>query len=156
MAELLVRVVDKRGTNLYLDCQCTKRGDVIVAQPDGWPWGKEEVSNPDWRIIKIPGAAPESFASLLQPELAPDPRNPPRTLQRRWYHLDLDDPSLDEALKVYVSDGSRQSASIVVSRVKGGTAGESIVEDLLALTKQRPSIPDPAVIGDDPPEWVIG
>ena len=61
MSELLVRVHDKINEDFYLNCQCTKRGDVIVARPDGWPWGKEELANPDWRNRKPPQHGMKTF-----------------------------------------------------------------------------------------------
>ena len=57
MAEMLVRVVDKIGADVYKNAQCTKRGDVIVAQADGWGWGTQEQVNPHYRIVKLPGDA---------------------------------------------------------------------------------------------------
>jgi hypothetical protein len=62
MCELLVVVVvDQVGDDFYKDCMRYKAGDVICCQPDGWLWGKLEIANPNWRIIKFPGVDPEKF-----------------------------------------------------------------------------------------------
>ena len=46
--ELLVRLVDKGAAE-----DCSKRGDVIAAAPDGWAWSSEELTNPDWVIVRV-------------------------------------------------------------------------------------------------------
>lgn len=73
MCELLVRVVDKTHPNTILDARTSKAGDVIVICDDGWRWGAKERESP-FRIIAVPGEAPERFAHLLANEshLGPD------------------------------------------------------------------------------------
>lgn len=111
MCELLVRVVDKTNPDdPYLDAQLTKRGDVICVQPDGWPWGTEELKNPDWRIIKLPGVNPEALAAFLSPEIDTDPAQPSKVLQRRAFKLDLDHAVLADAASV-LADGERKHAT---------------------------------------------
>ncbi len=44
--ELLIRTVDKSDEET-----ASKRGDVIVFQPDGFEWSVLERSNPEWVII---------------------------------------------------------------------------------------------------------
>jgi hypothetical protein len=67
MAEVLIRVVDKvNPTDPAKDQLCFKAGDVIHVAPDGWGWGSEEVTNPDWRIVKLPGFDPALLADLLE------------------------------------------------------------------------------------------
>lgn len=46
--EILCRIVDKGPGD-----DCSKRGDIISVQPDGWAWSNEELTNPDWRIIAV-------------------------------------------------------------------------------------------------------
>lgn len=60
MSELLVRIVDKGGDAL------TQAGDVIAACPDGWGWGRMELANPEWIIIRVPGVDPAAFADMLE------------------------------------------------------------------------------------------
>lgn len=74
MAEVLIRVVDKvHPTDAVLDRQLTKFGDVIHVAPDGWPWGSEELINPEWRIVKIPTLDPALVLDMMEPEYtAPD------------------------------------------------------------------------------------
>lgn len=106
MAELLVRVMDKTSANPLLDCKLTKRGHVICVQPDGWTWGLEEVANPAWRIVRVPGVDPSDLTGLLAPEPEVDPKNPSLYLQRRAFKLDLDHPEISKAaLRTFFDDG---------------------------------------------------
>lgn len=138
MAELLVRVVDKTNPDPLLDCKLTKRGMVIAVQPDGWQWGFEELANPDWRIIRVPGVDPSQFGGLLAPEPEIDPQNPSRVLQRRAFRLNLDDSRLDDAgFRTDLSDFAQititQADALVT--VNGRQALE--VAKLSALNKSR-------------------
>lgn len=90
MCEMLVRVVDKTNSDPLLDAKCTKRGDVIVIQPDGWVWGSAELTNPHWRIVKIPGLTVSSCLGFLGPELNTDPNNPNYRLRKRLFKLNLE------------------------------------------------------------------
>lgn len=89
MAELLVRVIDKINDDPVLNTKCMKRGDVVVVCPDGWGWSKEELTNPFWRIIKMPNLSMEEANRFLAPELDTDPNQPSKTLQRRAFKLDF-------------------------------------------------------------------
>lgn len=90
MCELLVRVFDKTNSDCpYLDAQCHKRGDVIAVNEDGHLWGKEELANPDWRIIKVPGVRRSDATGFLARELDDDPSKPSRVLQARAFSYDL-------------------------------------------------------------------
>jgi recombinational DNA repair protein (RecF pathway) len=67
MAELLIRVVDKvHPTDPAKDQLCFKAGDVIHVAADGWPWGSEELTNPEWRILKLPGVDPALVEDMLE------------------------------------------------------------------------------------------
>ena len=68
MCEVLIRVVDNVQTDPILNAQCTKAGDIIHVAADGWPWGKEELINPEWRIVKLPGVSPSLLLDLLEVE----------------------------------------------------------------------------------------
>lgn len=70
MAEILLRVVDKTNEDKALDAQCSKRGDVIVVKPDGWPWGTEELKSDFWRVVKLPGVDPDALTDLAMPQFA--------------------------------------------------------------------------------------
>lgn len=56
MCELLVRVRDKDSRGIDQRVLQHMAGDVVVIMPDGHQWGSAEVSNPDWRIFKVPGS----------------------------------------------------------------------------------------------------
>lgn len=89
MAELLVRIVDKTSTDPYLNAQLTKRGDVIVVVEDGHRWGRDELANTEWKIIKVPGVKASDVSGFLAPEPNGDNANPSRVLQRRAFRFNL-------------------------------------------------------------------
>lgn len=82
--ELLVRIVDKEGSPLL-----GKRGDVIHVAPDGHQWGKEELSNPDWRIIHVPDLSQVEADALLANEKPPDLDKQYTMLRKRAFRLRL-------------------------------------------------------------------
>lgn len=105
MAEFLVRVVDKVNSDIYLDSKCLKAGDVVVVCPDGWAWGKEELTNPDWRIVAIPAVSVTQAQAFLAPELDTDPTRPSRLLRRRAFRIDL--TLLPAAWQAWIADATR-------------------------------------------------
>lgn len=106
MCEILLRVVDKTNVNLDLSANLLKRGDVVVVREDGWAWGKEELRNPDWRIIKIPGVAALFAEPFLGPELASEPTDATR-LRKRAFSFDMQNQSLPTAFKSWLADSNR-------------------------------------------------
>lgn len=90
MMQLLVRVVSKVDPkDPVKDAQLTKAGDVIVYKQDGEEWGIQELKNPDWRIIQVPGMTEEEAIALTSPELPPNLDREYPLLQRRAMKLDL-------------------------------------------------------------------
>jgi hypothetical protein len=69
MCEILVRVTDKVNEKDPLqDALCLKRNEAIAVCEDGHPWSKLERSNPDWRIIALPGIPRRQMTYLLEPD----------------------------------------------------------------------------------------
>lgn len=101
--ELLVRVVDKNGSPLL-----GKRGHVIAACPDGWPWSPAELLNLDWRILSVPNLPQAEADSLLAPEAGDRAVN---VLRKRGLVLDLD--GLPAGLKAKL-DGDRAQGHVAV------------------------------------------
>lgn len=125
MAELLVRVVDKvNADDFYLDCQCTKRGDVIAVVPDGWDWGREERANPEWTILSVPDMSVGEAQMLVSAEPA-QALAPSRTLQRRAFGLDLDGLDAARLDAAQIRAHMIRKASIADPLVIGG-ASETI------------------------------
>ncbi len=146
MAELLVRVHDKINPDFYLNTKCTKRGDVIDVEADGWPWGSLELSLPFFRIIKMTGFPVATARSWLAAEVDVDPLNPSKTLQRRASFLAIDNPALiaalPPALAAYLADDTRAAPTFTLPLVNA-LAFQSLV------TLKAPIV-DPAVIGAAP------
>ena len=88
MAELLVMVEDRVSPDPHRNVKLPKRGDVVVACPDGWPWSPAERTAPFWTIVRCPGLPADATSGLLAPE--PGDEIVQRTLQGRAFGLDLD------------------------------------------------------------------
>lgn len=70
MCEVLIRVYDKvNAGDAVLDRQASKAGDIIAVQPDDWGWTAKELANPDWRVVKLPGIDPATWADMLEPDV---------------------------------------------------------------------------------------
>lgn len=138
MAELLIRVHDKINADFYLNCQCAKRGDVIVICEDDWGWSAIERTTAEWRILRAPESAAD-LSGLLAPEPATHPTRRSRTLQRRQFHLDLD--RMTGPLKQYIDDDSRAAPLFALA------AGE-----IGNYHRRRPPIADPSGAA---PDWNI-
>jgi hypothetical protein len=122
MCELLVRVIDKvNADDPYLDAQCTKRGDVIVAVPDGWEWGRAELDDPQYSIVRVPLVPLAVGESFLGREFNTNPSAPSRMLQRRAFRLDIDALPADTATMT--------------------------ADDIMARKVRKPKRPDPNILG---------
>lgn len=64
MCELLLRMADKRGTRV--NETVSMAGDVIAIRRNGWPWGRLEVSNLEWRIWRLPNVDENALLDLLE------------------------------------------------------------------------------------------
>lgn len=85
MCELLVRIVDKTNPDSpSQSAKLLKRGDVVVACPDGWPWSTLEQQSTDWRILRVPGVAVSGVSNLTLGQSG----------KRRDNQLNLDHPSV--------------------------------------------------------------
>lgn len=139
--ELLVRIRNKTSPDVYQNCRLTKRGDVIAVRPDGHPWGKRELSNPDWRIIRVPISLAEAGALIDK-----EPGNPRtnRMLQRRSFYLNVDWSELPAGVKSWILDDTRQEP------IRQFTAAA-----IRSIVAQRTALTDPNVLGPQN-ENVIG
>jgi hypothetical protein len=146
MAELLVFAQDQIGADIYKDTKRYKRGDVVVVCEDGWNWGIEELKNPLFRIISIPGMSVSEASQFLAPEVDTDPLNPSKTLKRRAFKLDVD--ALGKGVTDWFADEKRS-----VEKVQAADVGLSKA-DLIAVKVEKGKTTDPAIIGDV--EAVIG
>ncbi len=107
LMELLIRIVHRSETPLAPKIGESLAGDVIVACPDGWAWTKTELTNPDWRIIRVPLTQTECDA-LTSMERIPD--NAPRGTigQRRKINFDLF--KLQVLAKAFMADDKRKTS----------------------------------------------
>jgi hypothetical protein len=138
MAEFLLRVVDKVNTDPVLNTKCTKRGDVIVVQEDGWAWGLRELTDPQYRLLRVPAMSLSEARTFVAEEQDVNPQAPSRMLLRRAFKLDIDHPIVPIPVKAWLADATRATPLLVLN------LNISIVRGLKVL---KPSIPDPQIIG---------
>lgn len=144
MCELLLRVTNSalRGDPLF-DSKASRRGDVIVVVPDGWAWGAKELTNPFWRIVKLPNVSLSVGEMLVaeEPQVGPEPV---RTRQFRWYNLVMNHAELPAAFRTWLADDTRAQPTITVTRIKfAKDIGSDIV--LTDVFVKKAPIPDPAL-----------
>lgn len=84
MAEILLRIIDSGP-----DAPHSKRGDAIAICPDGWNWSPRELSNPDWRIVRVVGLSESVELDLITPEPQVDSADLAPKLFRLW-KVDVD------------------------------------------------------------------
>lgn len=131
--QLLVRVKDKINPNSeILSAKLMKRGDVVHVADENHVWGTKELSNPDWRILKVE-LTKEQAESLLAPEHPPDLLKEYKMLRKRAIRLNLD--SMDVATNLL---DTRDDPKSVFEK--------SFVESAIEV-KERLAEPD--VIGDE-------
>lgn len=137
MCEVLLCVVDhSHPTNIYLDTKLPKRGDIIDIVADGHLWGGMELSDPDWRILRLPGIDRATLSDWLV-RGAPQLRSGDHDTQLYRLHMaDLDHVAIPSALTVWLNDASRAVPIATVPAI------------LLATVRiSRPLVTNPAVIG---------
>lgn len=152
MPDIILRVRDEESQDFYRNCAASKAGDVIVVLPDGWEFSGDELTLPEWRIVRFPvkdAAANDRITLLLETFLAPELADSPlplfRTRQAKAFSFDLASPALPADLRGYLADDSRKQASFTLS------LSDADLEALLTAVKVRkPRIADPAVLGNDP------
>lgn len=136
MAELLIRVADKVSTDFYNNARITKRGDVIVVSPNGWPWGAEERTAPFWRILALPNVSVNFAQTFLAREVATNQLDLGRTLQHRAFKLDIDNAALTGQWRIWINDDTRATPIFTSAFSEAQVLG-------LKLTKPR--IVDPVL-----------
>lgn len=90
MCELILRVVDKPAPAAFDRPMVAQAGDVVVVVPDGHQWGREEISNPEWRIVRLPGVAESALADLM--EARPHAIDLTRTIAARHFRIRVEEP----------------------------------------------------------------
>ena len=147
MAELLVRSTDSINDDFYLNTKCTKRGDVIVACPDGWNWGTLELTHSFWRIVLAPAMTLAQAQSFLDGEKDIDPLHPSKTLQIRAVKFNLDDPAHPQPFKDYIADDTRVAPMIKLVEASPKVGETALpVTAIMAAKIVKPPIVDPGII----------
>lgn len=100
--DLLIYTRNDLKAGNELGPQWPLRGDVIEVRAAGGVWGGEELSLPDFRIIRIPGE-PSQYAHLLGPQLASTTDDQGPWLARINY-IDIDHEELPATFKTHITD----------------------------------------------------
>lgn len=103
--ELVIRVHAKPTPTRQLQAERLSRGDVVAALPDGHPFSERELTNPAWRIVRVPLTQVEAEA-LVSREI--DQEETRQLLFHRQYRLDLDDVDIPQALKNWLANDERR------------------------------------------------
>jgi hypothetical protein len=139
VAELLVWVAEYPKTgDPYVDRSRPSAGCVITIQPDGWKWSKAELTNPDWRVVKLPGIPVEKLTQLTAPDLG---------------YLDPEAEKINKVLRRYTKafDLPELDALLVHPTKKEDLKTEAKALPLIQeVAKALPVLVDPAVIGEPP------
>ena len=126
--ELLIRVKDKPSIDKKVRAERLHRGDVVAINPDDWGWTARELTNPEWRIFKIPALLAAEADAWLGAEL--DPTQAKNFVWRRARKIDLDNVSIPKVVANYLADNTRQKATYLIN-----TGPVKAVFDALATTK---------------------
>jgi len=155
--QLVVRVFNKYdGDDPALIAKMMARGDVIEVVADNHEWGRLDLTNPSWAILRAPisKAKAEAMKSADQDEFDPMGRI-------RAFHLDLEElirrgypiPTIEEAIatrEAIAAEAEGQSRSEVKHSERYARATPIIditEEDFDAAKKAKEPLIDPAIIG---------
>lgn len=121
------------------DTPVTDLGVAIdIVRTGGWVWGRMELSDPQYRIIHIPGMTVSEGEAWTAEEPETDPRNPSRMRQRNGFKFDLDHPSLSPEFRAWIADSTRVMPTYTWDRP---------IASLRAMRVRKQALPDPMVIG---------
>lgn len=142
--QLLVRTVDKVSPDKGKNTQLTKRGDVIVVQPDGATWGLAELLNVQWLIVSVPDMPDVQAKALLSSETPPLAK-PDMPVQPRMFRLNLD------ALGLAVLDKNGNPPPRMATFDKDQLVVPDVVKvsaEVLAVKEIKPVSTDAVAVGD--------
>jgi len=89
MSEILMQWHNgqRRRVRGEYDWISTKRGDIITAHQDGWPWGTEECQSGHYRVLCFPGLHERAWDDWLSSMWLGV-----HMLQKRMFYVDIDSP----------------------------------------------------------------
>lgn len=143
--ELLIRVVHKVPSDHPSHHLLTQAGDVIAFHQDGDDWGREELRNQEWRIVRVPGLTEVEAEGLIGQEV---PIGPAQQQVLRKRHLSLDLGKL-KVLSPALCDRRRQQRAGSFSPEQLGQSHdcEISLEHVRAVRSVKPPMANPSHIG---------
>ena len=140
--DILIRVKDRIHPDPVKNAFNTKRGDVVEILPeDGRQWGRLDLSNPDYRIIRISGVTPTERLAFKRTGRRHEMPDGTFSLPRqRDIYIDLDDPSIPLVVRNWINDDKRAVPLLDLS-------GRITLAQLRSLVKTRDPYPDPRILG---------
>ena len=131
MRELLFLANDKvNPDDPKQDIKFPKRGMVLVHMPEGHPWTKKELENPDWRIVKM-DITEEEANEFLRPEIVTvNPLTKPVNIPMRFRSklLDLDAVDLHPEIADVLANPEKVDKVTLVTKAALVPADVSIKE----------------------------
>lgn len=99
MCEILLKFVDTHDSTHADYALSYLAGDIITVCPDGWVWTGLELTDPRWRVIKIPDVNPSVVNVALNPRVDPITGSVRR---KRDYKIDMS--LIPSAVYTYLSN----------------------------------------------------
>jgi hypothetical protein len=158
--QLVIRTINQYdGADAQTIATSTERGDVIEVVPDDHQWGRLDLTNPDWVVLRVDIDEAEALAS----KVGEDPEGIMPAARIRAVDVDLDFlagkykgiPTAQEARDVRDRyKAQAQAQGILESQAKHDPMNalataivDVFVEDFRAAIKQKPPISDRMIIG---------
>ena len=132
MVEMLIMAASHTSQDPVKDASLFKAGDVVTAQVDGWNWGREELMNPLFMILKVPDLPLIQAQALCATEPG-DMRVSPM-LQMRQFKINISMLPANASSNI---DGVSRKVDSVTLRAS----------DINAAKVQKPPLANPLVIG---------
>ena len=91
MAEILIMNRDNTHQDpTKNETSCWKKGDIVFIADDNHPWGKEELNEEIFKIIKIPGSITAMIRMFRQPWITQKDTADEMLLRRSLWRYDFD------------------------------------------------------------------
>lgn len=115
MAELLIKAFDVIHADPALNNQAYKRGDIVVAMPDGHTWGSAERDTNNFLIVQVPDMCLEEAQALCAPLVGYDILTGQEviTVRRRFFCAENIKPEYEQ----YFMDCIADSVPFVTNRL---------------------------------------
>lgn len=110
-------------------------GDIIAVRPAGWPWGKKELDNKDFKVVKLSNLTRAQAETICGPEMAPNPTpgEPPIVVKDRRYRFALVEAgtTLDARNKVITDKKVARKVSAIDAENDQGADQQAAIAEII-------------------------